>query len=332
MKLILTLKSVTYLMCLFILSPVFAATSGGGGSGGSNQPTSVCNPYSGNLFQVCQSYCDILDCDNPAHTAPNLLCLSKLLTWEVISKGAAIPCPTDALLVSQIASVSGITPSDSISANVGQVVTYNVKIMNQAKKYVKVTSIKDAVNGGAQVPMSCTFSPVLPGYLAPGQVSQCQYTYTILPSDAGVTIQNKVFVNGKNILGLALAQAVATTVVDVSQGNAGFTLIPASFTFPDLTVGASSGLLPVATLTNTGNTALQLSENIAVTPFNIISVQIGSTNADDCFANSIIAAGGSCTFYIGTTGVAVGTATINMTVTDTNSSQAKTFVSTITVH
>ncbi len=311
-------------VCVFF--PAYAATS--------SSSSSVCNSYSGNLFQVCQSYCDILDCDNAAHTAPNLLCLGKLLTWEVISKGAPVPCPTDALLVSQVASVPGLPPSDSISAQVGQVVTYNVKIMNQAKKYVKVTSIKNAVNGGAQVPINCTFSPGLPGYLAPGQISQCQYTYSILPSDAGVTIQNKVFVNGKNILGLALAQAVATTVVDVSQGNAAFTLTPSSFIFPELTVGQQSGFLAVATLTNTGNTVLQLSEAINILPSgtDVISIALGSGIPDDCFANPVIPVGGSCVFYIGVTGQVIGTATINMTVTDINSSKSNIFVGSVTVH
>ncbi|MGD9591807.1 MAG: hypothetical protein AB7V32_04720 [Candidatus Berkiella sp.] len=179
------------------------------------QASSVCDAYSNsNIKSICTNYCDNLDCDNPQHDSSlNLQCIANFFKWKLATNGAAIPCPVDAIMISNQA--------DQSSAAIGDLVNYSITVLNQSKRYIKVTSVADEFNNASPTaPIGCTFSPSLPGWLAPGESASCSFAHQIGDNDgaqAGSVLSNTVLANGQFILGQKVKPASATAVVNVNQ-------------------------------------------------------------------------------------------------------------------
>ncbi len=192
------------------------------------QAASVCNAYSNStLNSICTKYCDSLDCDNPQHDPSlNLQCIANFFKWKLASNGAAIPCPSDALMVSN--TINGIF-DQTATANVGDEIHYTITVVNQSNRYVNVTSVADEFNNASPTtPISCIFnqgSAVLPGWLAPMSSTSCSFAHTI-SEPAGSSFTNTALVNGQYILGQKVKPASATSVVNVNQ----LTIVPSVLT------------------------------------------------------------------------------------------------------
>jgi uncharacterized repeat protein (TIGR01451 family) len=175
----------------------------------------ICSGLSGDQFGICNSYCEAMDCDNPAHKASDKACQTHLRKWNSLMPNQPIPCESKP----KISLVKDVNKDADGFILTGTPVKYTFTIMNVGDVPLKNITLTD--NTIPSDALSHCRDSVLNGLvLAVNQTVQCETNDTpaiLAPSDVkDSTVTNKAVVNGASIYGQPVQASAEVTYIGES--------------------------------------------------------------------------------------------------------------------
>jgi hypothetical protein len=100
----------------------------------------VCGGLEGNMFGICNAYCEAMDCDDPNHKASDTACLKKAQQWTAIAGETVLPCNEGA----GISFTKEVNADDADEIPVEDPVIYTFTILNTGNIALYNLELEDA--------------------------------------------------------------------------------------------------------------------------------------------------------------------------------------------
>jgi hypothetical protein len=202
----------------------------------------VCDGLEGDMFGICNAYCEAMDCDNPDHKASDKACYKKAQRWAAIAEGKVIPC-NEAPKVSLSKEVNAEGPLFEIL--VGEPVVYTFKILNEGNVALYHLELSDDELVAAQLE-DCAASFI-------GVVLETGEEHICVSDEGEIPAENKTVVNLAKITALSLSGS-QVSATDTAQYTGVINNPPLAITVNNLNDSGAGSLREALALIGDGGT------------------------------------------------------------------------------
>ncbi len=207
MKITHKLSYVIALLCIFSTGMVFADDDGKDDDHREGSlSTNVCNSLRGDLFGVCNAYCNAMNCANTAdkrYKENKKNCQKKQDQWnKLVHNDPNLPLPCNASpAISITKSVVGADSNGDLPANTSDI-QFSIKITNSGNVELKSIALSDLV-GSSQLQFTCS-PPLANLTLLVNNSVDCTSNPGQVPAHPGDSGSNIASVSAKDAYGTAV--------------------------------------------------------------------------------------------------------------------------------